>query len=577
MSSKLYTILDKLKKLLVHYPLVLLFSFATVLVILYGIEMEPNKEQGYLLLRLGLVFSLGISSQFAVKMLAQRHTKGYVGQVLGVLFLIGYYFIFPREEKDFTEVYAFILFPTFILSHLLVSYIAFLNQVNSEGDFWEFNKNLFINLFLTVVFTGVLTGGVELALLAIKELFNCHFSDKVFFETFATLAILGSTIIFLLFSDTGLPYLEKKRVYPIILKFFTQFILIPLLLSYLLILYFYSVKITWNWELPRGWVSYLVLAYSIVGILALLLVHPLKSENVKSWVLVFNRVYYYTLIPLLILLFTAIFTRVLQYGYTEARYFVLLLALWLTTVVLYFVLNRKASIKFIPVSLFLFGLIALVFPYFNAFSVSKRSQEKELKALLSQNHMLVNGKIDFSKPILDSVKYEVESKLRFLSQRHDVAYLKTFLDAKTKRVVDEDIYWYTSLFTHITYTDTNEHNELRIFTRNDVLSIQGYDYLAVNDYGGTFETTINHETLTITPDPTSFTVAIGEAQVDVLPQIKALFTNYRNATADVLVKDISVVTALKNYKIKIIFNSVSWNKKEDLYTYDQITYLVKIK
>lgn len=577
MSSKLYTILDKLKKLLVHYPLVLLFSFATVLVVLYGIEMDPNKEQGYLLLRLGLVFSLGISSQFALKMVAQRHTKGYLAQILGVLFLTGYYFIFPSEEKDFTEVYAFILFPTFILSHLLVSYIAFLNQVNSEDDFWEFNKNLFINLFLTVVFTGVLTGGVELALLAIKELFNCHFSDKVFLETFVTLAILGSTIIFLLFSDSGLPYLEKKGVYPIILKFFTQFILIPLLLLYLLILYFYSGKITWNWELPRGWVSYLVLAYSIVGILALLLVHPLKSEKVKSWVMVFNRVYYYTLIPLLILLFTAIFTRVLQYGYTEARYFVLLLALWLTTVVLYFVFNRKASIKFIPVSLFLFGLIALVFPYFNAFSVSKRSQEKELKALLSQNHMLVNGKIDFNKPILDSVKYEVESKLRFLSQRHDAAYLKTFLDGKTKRLVDEDTYWYTSLFTHITYTDSNDHDELRIFTRNDVLSIQGYDYLSVCDYGGSFETTINHETLTMTPDPASFTVAVGEDHVDVLPQIKALFTNYRNATAEVLVKDLSVVTALKNFKIKIIFNSVSWNKKEDLYTYDQITYLVKIK
>jgi hypothetical protein len=511
-------------------------------------------------------------------MLAQRHTKGYLGQVLGVLFLIGYYFIFPREEKDFTEVHAFILFPTFILSHLLVSYIAFLNQVNSEDDFWEFNKNLFINLFLTVVFTGVLTGGVELALLAIKELFNCHFSDKVFFETFATLAILGSTSIFLLFSDTGLPYLEKKRVYPIILKFFTQFILIPLLLLYLLILYFYSVKITWNWELPRGWVSYLVLAYSIVGILALLLVHPLKSEKVKSWVMVFNSVYYYTLIPLLILLFTAIFTRVLQYGYTEARYFVLLLALWLTTVVLYFVLNRKASIKFIPVSLFSFGLIALVFPYFNAFSVSKRSQEKELKALLSQNHMLVNGKIDFTKPILDSVKYEVESKLRFLSQRHDVAYLKTFLDAKTKRLPDEDpYYWYTALFTHITYTDTHDHDELRIFTRNNVLSIQGYDYLSISEYGGSNETTINRETITMTPDPESFTVAIGEDHVDVLPQIRTLFTKYRNATADVMVKDLSIVTALKNYKIKIIFNSVTWNKKEDLYTYDQITYLVKIK
>jgi hypothetical protein len=163
------------------------------------------------------------------------------------------------------------------------------------------------------------------------------------------------------------------------------------------ILYFYSIKILINWELPRGWVSYLVLAYSVVGILALLLVYPLKEENAKSWVKIFSKAFYYTIIPLIILLFTAIFTRILEYGYTEPRYFVLLLALWLLSIVIYFIFNKKASIKFIPISLFLFGAFALIFPYLNAFSVAKRSQKNELVKLLNENKLLDNGKIDFKK------------------------------------------------------------------------------------------------------------------------------------------------------------------------------------
>ena len=105
-------------------------------------------------------------------------------------------------------------------------------------------------------------------------------------------------------------------------------------------------KILINLGLPRVWVSYLILIYSVVGILALLLVHPLKEESAKSWVKVFSKIFYYTLIPLLVLLFVAIFTRILEYGYTEPRYFVLLLAIWLTTVVLFY-FYKKATIKFV--------------------------------------------------------------------------------------------------------------------------------------------------------------------------------------------------------------------------------------
>ena len=172
------------------------------------------------------------------------------------------------------------------------------------------------------------------------KLFDFNFNDRYYLETFYFLSIFGSSFIFLLFNEKGLLQLEKDGTYPVILKFFTQYILIPLLIIYAVILYFYSAKILLNWELPRGWVSYLILAYSVVGILALLLVHPLKQESTASWVRVFSRIFYFTLIPLLVLLFTAIFTRILEYGYTEPRYFVLLLAIWLTSVVFYFIFTN---------------------------------------------------------------------------------------------------------------------------------------------------------------------------------------------------------------------------------------------
>jgi hypothetical protein len=581
MKNKISLILSKVTALVLNYPLVLLMSLATVIVIVYGIETNPNNVEEYLLLRLGITFALGISSQFALKMLAQRIKNGLVWQLTGILFLIGFFFVFPSEEKNFSEVYGFIIVPTFILSHLLVAFISFTKNENEETNFWQYNKNLFINLFLTAVFTGVLTSGVQLAILAVQELFNFDFKGEIYLETFATLSILGSTSIFLLFNESGLVYLEKEGAYPVVLKFFTQFILIPLLIIYVVILYFYCLKITINWELPRGWVSYLVLAYSIVGIFALLLVHPLHKEKAKSWIILFSKIFYYTLIPLIVLLFVAIFTRVLQYGYTEARYFVLLISVWLTTVVFYFIFFKRTTIKFIPISLFAFGVFALIFPYFNAFSVSKRSQENELKQILSNNKLMVNGLIDFKAPIADSLKNEVESKFEYLSQRSDKDYLKTYLDAKTKALVEKDKYWYNGLFKNVTYTNKGLDNYVRIYTKKNTYEIKEYQYILNSENRGNIETTIGKDLINITntynfQNPT-FEIKINEEVKDIMPQIKAFCNKYKSASKDVLVDDLSFTVDFKNYQIKILFNSINWYTKGNNYNFEETIYLVKSK
>jgi hypothetical protein len=398
MKTKFRETLTRANEVIFRYPVVLVMAILAAVSSICMIEADSQSDSFIIYSKFTICACLGISLMFALKMLSQRIGRELLLQIFGIIFLIGFYSILPDKKSSFTEVHSYIIIATAILTHLLVSFIPFLKK-NRELGFWQYNKNLFVNTFLTAVFTAVLTGGVQLAILAVDKLFDFNFNSKLYTDTFFVLAIVGSCFIFLLFNEKGLSHLEKDGTYPVILKFFTQFILIPLLFTYAVILYFYSFKILIHWQLPRGWVSYLVLIYSMVGILALLLVHPLKEENAKSWVRIFSKAFYYTIIPLVALLFIAIFTRILEYGYTEPRYFVLLLALWLLSVVVYFVISKKPTIKFIPVSLFLFGAFALIFPYLNAFSVSRRSQQTELLKILEQQQLLNNGKINFQHKI----------------------------------------------------------------------------------------------------------------------------------------------------------------------------------
>lgn len=569
MLKKINEIFGKTDDILRRYPMVLLMSFLGSLSLMCFAHVNFNSNPYFFVfIKFALVSCLGISLMFALKMLSQRIGKQTLLEISGVLFLVFFYFLLPQEEKYFTERYAFLIVPAFILSHLLVSFIAFFGK-EKEVNFWQYNKNLFINIFLTGVFTGVLTGGVELAILAIDQLFSFNFNERYYLETFYFLSIFGSSFIFLLFNEKGLSALEKNGTYPVILKFFTQYILIPLLLIYAVILYLYSAKILINWELPRGWVSYLILAYSVVGILALLLVHPLKHESTTSWVRIFSKIFYFTLIPLLVLLFTAIFTRILEYGYTEPRYFVLLLAIWLTLVVFYFIFTPKATIKFVPISLFAIGLFALVCPYLNTFSVAKRSQKTELKNILNQNNLVKNGKIDFSVKVSDTVADEISNKIGFLVKRDEKEFVLNYMNLKHQKIITNkinkgDFYGIQSqvrsAFSNVDKTKNSFGENFELIAENKLIFVQDYDFFArVGNFRDTEGLTVGQDVFTIRSQQKEKLLVItvnNSENWDASREIKALMAKYSNRTGRVSVPDITLEHDLGKYHIKIIFDNL---------------------
>lgn len=575
MKQKLKEIWGKADDIVLRYPMVLTMALIAAVSSVVAIDMD-NYENQFSVVTLIFTACLGISLMFALKMLSQRIGKELPLQIAGVLFLLGFYYILPKNEKNFTEVYGYLLACTFILSHLLVSFIAFYGE-KRELNFWQYNKNLFINIFLTAVFTGVLVGGVMLAILAVDKLFDFNFKDNLYPKTFFFLAILGSCFIFLLFIEKGLKQLEQDGNYPQILKFFTQFVLIPLLLIYAVILYFYSAKILVNWELPRGWVSYLVLAYSVVGILALLLVHPLKEDSTKSWVKVFSKIFYYTLLPLIVLLFVAIFTRILEYGYTEPRYFVLMLALWLSSVVLYFIFYKKATIKFVPVSLFVFGLFALIMPYLNTFSVAKRSQKTELKNVLIKNNLLENGKIDFGKKITDTVADEVANKFDFLARRKQNDFLLNYLPEANHKKFNESFAkmdtWkirgdIRNAFTNISRTQKkNTYNGLVLVSAMRVIPISEYDYAVTFNPMDNPEIQLENQNLNIKyrnlKDEKYLKISLeSQSKIiytyDLMPFIQETVNQNINKTNQVELPEISKEFTLHSYDMKAYFKRINY-------------------
>lgn len=576
MHQKIKHTLGKAHLAVQQYPLVLLMALiGAIAMMCYASGGYSKGSDSFLWIKISVTALLGISLMFALKMFTQRHGHQILTGITGLAFLLFFYVLLPEHPRDFTEKYAYLLIPTYILSHLLVSFIPFLGR-QQELRFWQYNKNLFINIFLTAVFAGVLTGGAELAVLAVDKLFDFNFSERIYVQIFYFLSIFGSCFIFLLFNEDGLQSLERNTEYPLVLKFFTQYILIPLLLIYALILYFYAGKILINWQLPRGWVSYLILAYAILGILAILLVHPLRQEAGKSWVRLFSKIFYFTLIPLLVLLFTAIFTRIVAYGYTEPRYYVVLVSVWLAAVMVYFISVRKSTIKFIPVSLFSFGLFALVFPYFNASSVSIRSQKNELNNLLRSNELISGATIDFERKTADTVATEISDKLAYLSDRGQKTLVLSLLPPKQqheiRKAYTKETHYilqqqFLTLFKN-TYKTINpiDLQRVDIVAEPRLQTIEGYDYLLrFSDFYEEKTFKINNDHFKIRsvnglPNP-ELKIIINSKEIwDVMPYIRQTVKTHRDKPGRIIHPELMVSKKTGNYEIKIIFDQITLEK-----------------
>lgn len=423
------TILEKATESFRRFPLPLLFSFGAVVIMICLNHLEYAARSGHIYERLAMTAYLGMLLTISVTLFAERFVMKFSHRTVLAFIAVGlaalYFYSLPESMNTASGIRFAVLA---ISLHLLVAFAPFILADEMNG-LWQFNKSLFIRILTSGVYSAVLFGGLALALLAIDNLFEVQIDDEYYFDLWLIIAGVFNTWFFLSGVPENTSALERATDYPKGLKLFTLYVLLPLITVYLVILYAYAAKILLTSHWPVGWVANLVLAFSIFGILSFLLIYPLRDDEANPWVKFYSRLFNFLLVPLIVLLYISIFKRIEEYGITVARYYVLLLALWLTFIAAYNILTGGKRIRVIPLSLCIIGLLS-TFGSWGAFAVSHRSQIGELSALFESNSILVNGKVDTTTTHdVQAADYDrIQSIVNYIEEFHGHQELQQYFD-----------------------------------------------------------------------------------------------------------------------------------------------------
>jgi len=577
-------------KVFLRFPLQVFLTIIATCICWYLIDVKNYR--GALQINLSkflfisnLALTLLLASDLFAEAKKYNPTRKWILRFLALLICVGLYFTLNPSQNE-ADIYRFILLG--FAFHLLASFSPFIGNNNLTG-FWHYNKILFLRFLTAVLYSVVLYAGLAIALAAIDGLFDVTVNYQIYLKLLALVGICFTTVFFLAGLPDDFDALNSNQTYPKGLKIFTQYVLIPLVTIYLAILLVYEIKIILSWQLPKGLVSTLILGYAVFGILSLLLIYPIKNNDGNGWMKLFSRFFYVMMLPLVVLLILAIVKRVGSYGITEPRYYLIILALWLTAITIYFLLSKNKNIKIIPISLCILAILSIYGPQ-SAFSVSKISQISRLKNLMSlklkivddekdqasvikylvQNHGLVALQ-DFTKVDLVSIENKLDKK-----NTYDARYEKidtAFAILKVKQ------YNFNSNWTQITAEKQNKYvvnnkdfnfcilindkPESNSFVEGNIIKIS-----KINDNTNSkpkVSVTINNET--------SLNFELNKHVLQTLKQCKQGKLKQNNNEIYIIPnQELQFIKLSKKYKIRLVITSINASYEETESEFNWLNY-----
>ena len=243
------------------------------------------------------------------------------------------------------------------------------------------------NIIHTVVRVAAafLVGGIMMLLVmaivgSVSFLFSLDLGDQWFTYPLAFIAFI--VIPLMCCSLVSAPPTEGKGIDSLV-KTVIDYVLSPALVLYAVILYAYIIRILFKWELPEGGVAYMVCGFLTVALLCTLLREGISNPRF-GW--------FYKALPAvcaapLVLLWIGAFRRIGEYGFTEPRIYLILLAALLTVFTV--MLLWKGEYRFRKMALVLM-VVALLFTFIPGMRAKdlgimnqKHRLEKMLPSLLS--------------------------------------------------------------------------------------------------------------------------------------------------------------------------------------------------
>jgi len=391
---------------------------------------------------------------------------------LGALALYSFSFFEYKVEWEMMQ------YAALLIASVLSVFIVIFFRKKTDASFWVFTEHIVREFNITMIYVSVMMGGLSLAIYAVDVLFNIRVDEDVY----GNLAIMCYLIIAPIYFLTNIPLKDKLYTstpnYGKFLKVLGLYVFLPVLSVYLLILYMYLAKIILNWELPNGWVTTLVSILALGGYLAKFLLFPISDNKIVSFL---NRYFSVLLFPLIVLMSIGLARRISDYGISINRLYVLVFNLWLYGVSVFLFITKSRSLKWLVISFAVILVLSSVGPW-SVYSVSKLVVKNNVEKLLTDNKLLVDGKLVENKDnkllINDSITAGISEKVKY--------YFETFGEKNWNKTFNDSIKSNDSYdvlvalgINNAVVKSTNKYINANL-TENSVYDINGYNKVITN-------------------------------------------------------------------------------------------------
>ncbi|MFW6022322.1 MAG: DUF4153 domain-containing protein [Halanaerobiaceae bacterium] len=571
--------LHNLRKSLQRFPLAITCSTLSTLLFVYLAGSTQIPSGNYDIERIAMIFALGFPLYLCIRSIFEKRNNTQfksriITQIIAAVLLFLYYFFFLKEINMVSISRYIAVNLTLYLSFLYIPYFY------KRDNFELYVVKIFSRLSITFLYSVVLYAGLSLSLFTIEKLLNVPISGDLYFQTW--LLIIG--IFAPIFLLAGVPHENEKihlKDYPRLFEILLLYIVMPLIVFYTSILYIYFVKILITQQWPEGLVSHLVLWYAIVSISVLFSIKPLKKKS--KWVSYFLTWLPRILLPLLTMLFIAITMRIKDYGVTENRYYVVLLGIWCSSILLYYIFSRKKRNIILPLSLAVISLLSVFGPW-SSYSLSIHSQNNRFKNILEKYNMLENNTVvKRDTKISKNDREELNAILRYFDNNHKIKEIKYLPD---NFVLDEtDKLFGFSYSPYRYYNNDLDYFSHYISRKNKAFSVKDYDYVLY----------VSNNNSKIDPLDENTGIEISKSNIDINierrgkkiykislnPILKKLHEKYKNKTNNEYDKKEFIYTDENdNVKVKYVFERLRGNTEimnPDNITFSDLSYFMMIK
>jgi hypothetical protein len=461
-------------------PIAVSFFSGTLGFILFSNRVLANQIPDLTII--WLASCLGISLFFAIAILRDQSRYAKYLPIGGFILLAAVWWDLRNRSEEATLIRFAHLF---VITHLAVA-IAPCFKHRLDGVLWNRSKQLFVRFIQSNIVSQIALAGIMLAAFALSKLFDLQWNLSDFF-VYLGIFCLFFVQTFFFFAGIEPHWVDEEKTTPFF-DFIIVRVFLPLLTVYFAILYAYEIKVLISSNLPKGLTGPLIAAVGSLGTLVILLGAPIFSRSRMRMV---PRLYHALLVPLLLLLFYAVYVRVREYGFTEYRYFLFVLGLWLFCISLYRAVRPRTPLFITPLSLLVVSALCYIGPW-SAYQVSHKSQLSRIANVINKYDLKFEGP---TTTIAFSDNKSLSLGVSYLLARHNGDGLAEILGPKVDELIKE--YQKSGPFVHVRNlapdimkqlgvkhlsqwdTEDQSHEEFGSYSATLIDDLEGYRY-AVN-------------------------------------------------------------------------------------------------